>query len=61
MRAYKVHIIHAGVHVYRCVDGEGVTLSVSGDREATLRCTGGLTSHPFPFDEVIFAPFCNIL
>ncbi|KAG5496043.1 hypothetical protein JIQ42_02929 [Leishmania sp. Namibia] len=61
MLAYQVHSIHAGALVYRCVDSEGATLSVSGDREVTLRCAGGLTSHSFPFDEVVFVPFCNIL
>ncbi|CAJ1991510.1 hypothetical protein conserved [Leishmania donovani] len=61
MLAYRVHRIQTGVYIYPWANGEEATLSVSGDHQVTLHCAGDLISDPFPFDEVVFAPFHNTL
>ncbi|GET91306.1 hypothetical protein, unknown function [Leishmania tarentolae] len=61
MLAYRVRKIQTGVYIFPWAKGEEATLSVSGDRQVTLHCAGGLLSDPFAFDDVVFAPFYKTL
>ena len=61
MLSYRVEHVTTGVYIQAPeINGEE-TLSVSGNRQVTLHCAGDLISDPFPFNQVVYAPFYNTL
>ncbi|KPI84358.1 hypothetical protein ABL78_6587 [Leptomonas seymouri] len=60
MLSYQVESLRTGVYILPS-GADRQTLSVSGNQQVTLHCAGDLTSDPFPFDKVVYAPFHNTL
>ncbi|KAK7197561.1 hypothetical protein NESM_000706300 [Novymonas esmeraldas] len=61
MLPFRVGEVHTAAFIHPWRPDEPAALSVSPTHDVVLHCAGAVKSDPFPFDEVVFAPFYNTL
>ncbi|KAK7197562.1 hypothetical protein NESM_000706400 [Novymonas esmeraldas] len=61
MLPFRVGEVRTAAFIHPSSPDECSTVSVSPTHDVVLHCAGAVKSDPFPFDEVVFAPFYNTL